>query len=415
MNTKNIGNYIQTLRKQKGLSQRELADLLSVTFQAVSKWENGDNLPDASILLDLADILETTTDKILSGGSLVVRRNRKINISELREGIYAIEKLKITFGNFSLFYKGAIEGINGKMNINIENYLWDDIGREALLAEAVIQCLVNGYYIDESDVKENFVSESIIRKINKYRFDCSLFSSQAQNYRNYRPTYPKAMVELIFSQLKSPVVADFGSGTGKLSGLLIDNAKTLYSIEPNRKMRQYAEEFLGNCANYISLAASAENTTLPDSCVDIITAAESFHWFDNENTHSEMRRILKKNGYVFLIWNVFGGNDYDDEILQLKTAYRAKKNQKTSGIPYEQRATNLFGMGNYNVSEYGNSLLQTLDEFRGGMLSTSFAPEKGTVDYVNFTADVEEIFNKYSINGKLKTTITTVCYWGKIH
>ncbi|MBO5110168.1 MAG: helix-turn-helix transcriptional regulator [Clostridia bacterium] len=41
MNTKAIGRYIQFLRKQKGLSQRELAEDLCVTFQAVSKWETG--------------------------------------------------------------------------------------------------------------------------------------------------------------------------------------------------------------------------------------------------------------------------------------------------------------------------------------------------------------------------------------
>lgn len=413
MDTKNIGNYIQTLRKQKGLSQKELAKLLSVTFQAVSKWENGDNLPDANILLDLADILDTTTDKILSGGHLAIRRNRRINISEIKDGISAIEKIKSAFGASSLFYKGAIEGINNRMNIDIESYLQDDMGKEALLAEAVVQCLVNGYYIDESDVVENFTSESIIKKINKYRFDCSLFSSQAQNYRNYRLAYPKSVIELILSQFDCPVIADFGSGTGKLSNLLLDKAKRLYAIEPNRQMRQHAEELLGNYANYVSVAASAEHTPLPDSSVDIITAAESYHWFDNESARSEMRRILKKDGYVFLLWNVFGGDDYDDEILRLKNIYRAKKKQKSSGISLEQRAVNLFGSKNYTTSECDNSFLQTLDEFRGAMLSTSFAPNKATDDYVDYIADVEAIFNKYSVNGKLITTVTTICYWGK--
>lgn len=414
MDTKNIGNYIQTLRKQKGLSQKELAKLLSVTFQAVSKWETGDNLPDANILLDLADILDTTTDKLLSAGRLPIRRNRRINIAEIKDGISAIEKLKSAFGASSLFYRGAIEGINSRMNIDIESYLQDDIGKELLLAEAIIQYLVNGYYIDESDVVENFTSESIINQINKYRFDCSLFTSQAQNYRNYRPGYPKSAIELIFSQFNFPIIADFGSGTGKLSKLLLDKAKRLYAVEPNRQMRHYAEELLGNCSNYVSLAASAEHTPLPDSSVDIITAAESYHWFDNERAHLEMRRILKKDGYVFLLWNVFGGDDFDDEMIRLKNIYRAKKKQKPSGISYEQRAVNLFGAKNYATSKYDNSFFQTLDEFRGGMLSSSFAPDKTTEDYIDFIADIEEIFDKYSVNGKIKNTVTTICYWGKL-
>ena len=197
MNTRNIGNYIQTLRKQKGLSQKGLAELLSVTFQAVSKWENGENLPDASILLDLADILDTTTDKILSGGHLVVRKNRKVDIDKLKSGIDAIESLKSSFGEFSSFYKGAIEGINNKMNFDIENCFIDKAGKELLLAEAVIQSLLNGYSVDDTDIDKHFTSEAIKRQINKYRFDCSLFSSQAANYKNYRPSYPSEVIDLI--------------------------------------------------------------------------------------------------------------------------------------------------------------------------------------------------------------------------
>ncbi len=415
MNTKNIGNYIQTLRKQKGLSQKGLAELLSVTFQAVSKWENGENLPDASILLDLADVLDTTTDKILSGGQLVIRKNRKVDIEKLKVGIVAIESLKSCFGEYSTFYKGAIEGINNKMNFDIENCFLDESGKELLLAEAVIQSLLNGYSVDEADIDAYFTSDSLKRQINKYRFDCSLFTLQTSNYKNYRPSYPSAVVELILAQIETPVIADIGSGTGKLSKLLVESAKTLYSIEPNRQMRKSAEDIMSCHANYISIASFAEQTTLPDSSVDIITAAESFHWFDNEKTHTEMRRILKKDGYVFLLWNVFGGDEFDEELTNLKISYRAKKKQKTSGISYKERANNLFGENNYNTNKFDNSIQQTFEEFCGGMLSTSFAPDKSSEDYECFISDVKAIFDKYSKDGKINTTIITVCYWGKLN
>ena len=123
MNNKLIGQYIQLLRKQKKLSQKELANLLSVSFQAVSKWETGENLPDASILLDLADILGTTTDHILSGGSIVLRSNKRIDIAELKEGILSLQKLKNLFGEKSMFYVGAMEGISSKLTFNIEDFL----------------------------------------------------------------------------------------------------------------------------------------------------------------------------------------------------------------------------------------------------------------------------------------------------
>ena len=110
-----IGQYIQFLRKQNHLSQKELAEKLSISFQAVSKWENGENLPDSSILLDLADALNTTTDKILSAGNLFLRKTKRISISDIQEGFHSLEDMKLFFGEHSTFYRGAIEGINRKM------------------------------------------------------------------------------------------------------------------------------------------------------------------------------------------------------------------------------------------------------------------------------------------------------------
>ena len=72
MDTKIVGNQIAVLRKGKGLTQSELGERLGVSFQAVSKWERGETLPDTAILLDLAEVLETSVDYILSGGCQVL-------------------------------------------------------------------------------------------------------------------------------------------------------------------------------------------------------------------------------------------------------------------------------------------------------------------------------------------------------
>ena len=68
MDNLKIGQYIQNLRKAKGMSQRQLADQLNVSFQAVSKWENGESIPDTGILGCIAGddtiiaVLKTTED-----------------------------------------------------------------------------------------------------------------------------------------------------------------------------------------------------------------------------------------------------------------------------------------------------------------------------------------------------------------
>ena len=61
---KTIVNKIKELRRSKGMSQKDIADKLGVTSQAVSKWENGKNLPDMMILSSIADILQVSCDEL---------------------------------------------------------------------------------------------------------------------------------------------------------------------------------------------------------------------------------------------------------------------------------------------------------------------------------------------------------------
>lgn len=61
----NIGNNIAALRKQKGITQEELANELGVSAQAVSKWENNTSCPDVSLLTSIADYFGVTVDSLL--------------------------------------------------------------------------------------------------------------------------------------------------------------------------------------------------------------------------------------------------------------------------------------------------------------------------------------------------------------
>ena len=67
MNTTDMGRFISEVRKKKGFTQKELAEQLSVTDKAVSKWETGRSAPDISLLVALAEILDVTVIEILNG------------------------------------------------------------------------------------------------------------------------------------------------------------------------------------------------------------------------------------------------------------------------------------------------------------------------------------------------------------
>ena len=63
MNQQKIGKLIAKLRKEKGLTQAELGEKLGVGYKAVSKWENGNGMPDVSLFQPLCDILGISVDE----------------------------------------------------------------------------------------------------------------------------------------------------------------------------------------------------------------------------------------------------------------------------------------------------------------------------------------------------------------
>jgi transcriptional regulator with XRE-family HTH domain len=75
MNQDKIGKIIKEIRVKKGLTQKEFAEKYNVSFQAVSKWENGKNIPDISLLKQICKDNNISLDEILDNNSTI---NKKI-------------------------------------------------------------------------------------------------------------------------------------------------------------------------------------------------------------------------------------------------------------------------------------------------------------------------------------------------
>ncbi len=109
------------------------------------------------------------------------------------------------------------------------------------------------------------------------------FSSRVENYIKYRPNYPTDIIPFLKSAsvlTDSSLIADIGSGTGKLTELFLQNGNTVFGIEPNQGMRAASERLLQAYLNFRSMDGTAEQTTLADSSIDLITAGQAFHWFN---------------------------------------------------------------------------------------------------------------------------------------
>ncbi len=126
MDLSKVGKYISKKRVEKGYTQRQLGDLLGVTEKTISKWECGVNAPDISLLLNLSNILSTSTQEILLGESKLDDKNqKKINkpnllISFVIVILFIVSILGITFfiNNYDKYRVYSVE--SNSENIVVE-------------------------------------------------------------------------------------------------------------------------------------------------------------------------------------------------------------------------------------------------------------------------------------------------------
>lgn len=76
MNQEKVGKFIKEIRIKNNLTQKEFAEKLGVTFQAVSKWENGKNIPDIALLKEISKIFNVNIDEILEGEQKKKKSNK---------------------------------------------------------------------------------------------------------------------------------------------------------------------------------------------------------------------------------------------------------------------------------------------------------------------------------------------------
>lgn len=255
-----------------------------------------------------------------------------------------------------------------------------------------------------------------MRKIGKanYYLDPKVrFSSRVENYIKYRPKYPQEVITFLKEKnilLNDSIIADIGSGTGILSNLFLKNGNLVYGVEPNKDMRNAAEELLISYPNFNSIDGSAESTKLSKNSIDLITAGQAFHWFDVDKTKKEFKRIIKPKGYVVLIWNnrrkEASGfpSEYDQLILKYGKDYKeVRKNEKNIDkfFQYEKKVL-------YNFQEVN------LEEFKGRVLSASYIPLEDDPIFGKMIKDFEDLFIKYQEKGLLKLEYDTEIYFGKI-
>ena len=243
------------------------------------------------------------------------------------------------------------------------------------------------------------------------------FSNRVENYIKYRPGYPADIIASLAEEINfdsSWIVADIGSGTGILSRLFLDNGNFVYGIEPNNEMRKAGEQQLSNYSYFNSIDGSSENTDLQNNCIDIISAGQAFHWFDVQKSKEEFKRILKKHGYVALIWNNRKIDssaflrEYENLLINFSVEYKLVDHKNVN----KKILSDFFDQ--YTLKIFPNFQIFNFEELKGRLLSSSYAPVSGHPGYIPLIKELEKIFNQNEIDGKVKFEYDTELYFGTL-
>ena len=123
-----IGRYLQELRKERGLTQEQLADKMGVARRTVSRWETGNNLPDLDILIELSDLYSVDLRELLDGERKQKKMDKELEQTVLKVAEYSNDgKKRLTKTVCVYFILGILALIaNALMNfMELEDTFWN--------------------------------------------------------------------------------------------------------------------------------------------------------------------------------------------------------------------------------------------------------------------------------------------------
>jgi len=243
------------------------------------------------------------------------------------------------------------------------------------------------------------------------------FSDRVDNYMLFRPSYPSEAIDFIVKECaltSDSQIADIGSGTGKFTQQLLERELAVYAVEPNENMRKAADKSLAQCAGFQSVDASAENTPLPESSIDLITAAQAFHWFNREVCKREWRRILKPEGKIALIWNRREKSpgfmaDYENAIQQWCAEQPNVTHDKITADVFDD-----FFDSNYTISNFSWQQIFDFDGLWGRAQSSSYSPPPEHPNHEPLKTALQNLFTRYQSDGVVAFTYKTEIIIGKL-
>jgi len=164
-----------------------------------------------------------------------------------------------------------------------------------------------------------------------------------------------------------------------------------------------------------SINGTAEETALPSSSVDFVTAGQAFHWFDREKAKQEFKRILKPQGWVVLVWNERRedstpfARDYERLLKNYGTDYEEVGHKRI-----DSEALGPFFGDDFHHDTFENSQSFDFEGLKGRLLSSSYTPEAGHPQHAPMLLELQRIFDEHQEDGKVAFEYDTNIYYGHL-
>lgn len=125
-----------------------------------------------------------------------------------------------------------------------------------------------------------------------------IFSAYAGRYAQFRPVYPPELYDFLLSLLTDTALAwDVGTGNGQVASVLAKHFHHVIATDISQKQLDRAPQF----NNITYQCEPAENTSIPNQTVDLITGAQAPHWFKLDDFYAEAKRVAKPNA-ILAFW-----------------------------------------------------------------------------------------------------------------
>jgi SAM-dependent methyltransferase len=238
------------------------------------------------------------------------------------------------------------------------------------------------------------------------------FADRATDYAAGRPSYPPAALDALFEGLGDVgdvFAADLGAGTGISSRLLAERGAQVLAVEPNQAMRAAAEPH----PRIEWIAGTAEWTGLGEASIDLVTAFQAFHWFDQAKALNEMVRILRPGGRAAVVSNERDENHpFTAAYGELVRAYALDDTERRRAGALDVFAA-FEGWHVRRRTEVRNEQPQDQDGVLARARSSSYLPKTGPkADELH--AAVRALFVQHAREGRVVMAMRTIVVIGDV-